>query len=523
MKNLIIFSLFISVLLFSSCNDVLEQYPTDRLSSGTFWKSKADFNMALASCYNTVQDYYLCTGIHDLDGLSDNALCVFDYGNESSINQNISVSSHATDFWYYDGYSRLAVYNNFLKRLSEYKGTDINDSDKSGFEAQVRLLRAMEYYRLYVFYGSVPLVLEPLTIETQNVPKSEATQIFNQIITDCDFAIANLPSTSFWTASGHLNKAAAEMVKARAYLYVGYDDSGNAKKDEMNKVISLTTSIINSGFYNLGTYYRGLFSHNLGQQESNPEYVFATHFLAPNNSKQGLWSFNISTMQFYWQSVHVLPSLLNAYEFSDGTPFNPSDPRVDNNYLYNNRDPRMAQTVCKDIVNWEDGTSQQLGSIKWPEIPYLFWKTCDKDEVTQNGGVNAQKQNTQNTAYVPLIRYAEVLLSYAEALNEVNGPVAEVYNAINAIRARAKMPDLQKGLSKEEMREKIRHERRIELAFEGFRYFDIKRWKIAGGVLNGLNDGIVTRKFESPKNYLWPLPEQEILINTALEQNPDYK
>jgi len=522
--------LYTSILFFTgaalsltSCKKVLDQNPTDQLSSGTFWKSAGDFNLGLAACYNTVQDYYLSSGIQDLDGISDNSVSVFSYNNEELINQGITVSSHSTDNWYIWGYARLATYNTFLSNLEKYTGKDMGSQDKANLQAQVMLLRAMEYYRLWVFYGSVPLVTTPLTLQTQMVAKSDAETIFKQIVSDCDFAIANLPDQNYWSSQGHLTKSAAELVKARAYLYHGYDASGNAVAADMNTVVSLTSQIINSGEYSLGKYYRGLFSHSLGQQENNPEYIFAAYYLSPNDSKYGLWSFLISTMQFYWQSVHPLPSLLNAYEFSNGDPFNPLDPRVDNNYLYRNRDPRMAQTVCKDSVHWEDGTFDLIGAAKTADIPYLYWKTCDKNEVVLNGGVNTQKQNVPNTAYVPLMRYAEVLLSHAEAVNELSGPTGDVYKDIDTVRARAGMPPLPAGLSQDQMRQRIRNERRVELAFEGFRYFDIKRWRIAANVLNGQYDGLVTRTFTAPKNYLFPLPEQEVRVDTALKQNPDYQ
>ncbi|MBX3256434.1 MAG: RagB/SusD family nutrient uptake outer membrane protein [Chitinophagaceae bacterium] len=522
MKNIFVL-LSASLLLFSSCKkDMLQLDPTDKLSSGSFWKSKDDFNMALAACYNTLQDYYLCTGIQDLDGISDNGVSVFSYANEQNINQGITVSSHATDMWYYNGYKRLATYNIFLQNLSNYNGADMTGAEKQNLEAEVKLMRAMEYYRLWTFYGSVPLVLEPLTVETQYVAKSPAEDIFQQIVEDCDFAITNLPPVDFWSSQGHLSKAAAQIVKARAYLYHGYDQSGTAQANDMNVAASVSSEIINSGLFSLGDYYRGLFAPSVGQQNNNKEYLFAVYFLGPNNSKFGLWDFNISTMQFYWQSVHPTNSLLNAYEFSDGAPYNPNDPRVDPNHLYKHRDPRMAQTVCIDTVHWEDGTYDILGEPKTPSLPYLYWKSCDKEEVTQNGGVNSQKQNTNITAYVPIMRYAEVLLNHAEAVNEVSGPTNAVYDDINAIRARAKMPPLPAGLSQSQMRERIRHERRVELAFEGSRYFDIKRWRIAEQVLNGVDDGIVTRQFISPKNYTWPLPEAETLINKNLEQNLDY-
>lgn len=510
-------------IMITSCRKELDLNPTDRLSSATFWKSRGDFETALASCYSTLQDYFISSGIQDLDGLSDNSLSLFSYANEATINQGITVSSHATDFWYYNGYNRLARYNIFLKNLSEYKGSDIDAGQKNSYEGQVRLLRAMEYYRLYTFYGSVPLVLEPLTVVTQYQPKAPAKEIFNQIIADCDFAIANLPSTSFTASNDRLNKAAAQLVEARTYMYDGYDDAGNANTENLKKASELTTAIINSGVFKLADYYRGLFAHSLGQQEGNPEYIFAVHFLAPANSKLGQYGFNISTMQFYWNSVHALPSLLNEYEFNDGTPFNANDPRVDPNYLYKNRDPRMAQTVVKDSVRWEDGTVQPIGMGNANGLPYFYWKVCDQDEVKQNGGTSNQKSGTQNTAYIPIMRYAEVLLNNAEAINEISGPTMEVYNDINKVRDRVKLPPLNPGLSKEEMRGKIRHERRVELSFEGFRYLDLKRFKIAPQVLNGLNDGFVTRAFLAPKNYLWPLPEQEVRINKNLVQNPDYK
>jgi hypothetical protein len=501
---------------------MLDKNPTDQLSSGTFWKTKNDFNMALASCYNTLQDYYLSSGIHDFDGISDNAVCVFSYANEQTINQNITVSSHATDMWYYNGYQRLATYNIFLQNLSGYKNADMTAVEKSNYEAQVRLMRAMEYYRLWTLYGSVPLVLQPLTVATQNVPKAPAEDVFKQIVQDCDFAIANLPVVDFWATQGHLNKAAAESIEARAYLYHGYDANGAAVTADMNKAASLTTDVINSGLYSLNSYYRGLFAPS-AQTGNSREYLFAVYFLGPNDSKFGLWQFNISTMQFYWQSVHITKSLLDEYEFADGSAYDPNDPRSDSKHLYNNRDPRMAQTVCLDTVKWEDGTFDVLGASKNPSVPYLFWKSCDKNEVVQNGGVNSQKQNTNITAYVPMIRYAEVLLNHAEAVNEASGPTLAVYNDINAVRARAHMPALPSGLSQSQMRDKIRHERRVELAFEGFRYLDLKRWRIADKVLNGYNDGMVTHQFISPKNYLWPLPEAETQRNTALVQNPDYQ
>lgn len=112
---------------------------------------------------------------------------------------------------------------------------------------------------------------------------------------------------------------------------------------------------------------------------------------------------------------------------------------------------------------------------------------------------------------------------YAEAQNELAGPDASVYKAVNDLRTRVGMPPFPPGLTKDQMRQRIRHERRIELAFEGLRYFDLIRWHIAGQVLNNVKDGLLPYHFED-KFYRWPLPQPEIdKSGGALLQNPDYK
>ena len=151
-----------------------------------------------------------------------------------------------------------------------------------------------------------------------------------------------------------------------------------------------------------------------------------------------------------------------------------------------------------------------------------------------SGGVRQLRQNIQH-----IFRYNEILLIYAEAMNEYNDtPTTEVYNAINSIRMRVGMPKLPEGLSKEEMREKIRHERRVELAFEDFSCFDVRRWRIAEDVLNGALHGYDVTKGKDggfytivtvgdpmvfqKKHYLYPLATKELLLNPALEQNPGW-
>lgn len=255
MRYLIILSSVITLFMIGACKKILDKNPTDQLSSTEFWNTKGDFDMALASCYNTLQDYHLSTGIQDLDGISDNGFDLFGYGNEETINQGITASSGATDFWYLAGYQRLAQYNIFLQNLTAYNGTDMTPANKLQYAAEVRLLRAWEYYRLYTFYGSVPLVTTPLTVATQYVPKSPDTAIFNQVINDCEFAIAHLPNQTFTGGGGHFVQAAAQLLEARAWLYIAYDNGGTAIPSVMNKVVALTAPVINANLFRLGKTY----------------------------------------------------------------------------------------------------------------------------------------------------------------------------------------------------------------------------------------------------------------------------
>lgn len=152
------------------------------------------------------------------------------------------------------------------------------------------------------------------------------------------------------------------------------------------------------------------------------------------------------------------------------------------------------------------------------------WKAeYQEDEQIPQIGQNSSEIN------VILIRYAEVLLTYAEAQNEAIGPDESVYNALNQLRARPSvaMPAITPRLSKEQMREVIRNERRIELAFEGLYYSDIRRWRIAevvnnGPVLNHQGEEVSQRSFDKDRDYLWPIPANQIQLNPNLENNPNW-
>lgn len=233
------------------------------------------------------------------------------------------------------------------------------------------------------------------------------------------------------------------------------------------------------------------------------------NYLAPDNT---------NSMDIYygdWLVVSPLQNFINTFECIDGLPWGVS-PLTDTESPFKNRDPRLNKTVFVNYVDWGNG------KVHYPTndrpTGYGLKKFLEPDNIPY-GYATLSEQN------VVLIRLAEVLLMYAEAQNELlASPDESVYKALNDIRARVNMPPLSDGLSKDEMREKIRHERRVELAFEsGLRFFDLKRWAIADEVLNNVTDGLLNYHWED-KFYYWPLPQEEIeKSHGVLVQNPNYQ
>ena len=236
----------------------------------------------------------------------------------------------------------------------------------------------------------------------------------------------------------------------------------------------------------------------------------SAEILFSSNYDQDIWRLNRPA---------PLKELVDIYLCIDGKTieesplYNPAQP-------YENRDPRL------------------LKSIVCIGYPYLGM-TITKENVATTGFGVKKYTSYEDDVTIPLversafnfilIRYAEVLLTYAEAQNEANGPDQSVYDAINQLRKRPdiNMPEVPKGLTKDQMRDVVRRERRIELTFEGLYYSDILRWKTAEKENNGMmhnNEGVavVERSFNPKRDYLWPIPYNQIVLNPNLEQNPNW-
>jgi hypothetical protein len=241
--------------------------------------------------------------------------------------------------------------------------------------------------------------------------------------------------------------------------------------------------------------------------------MFSTKYLNPDNFSQ-------QDIRIEWHGVfNPRKELADAFECTDGLPIT-SSPLYDATKWKLNRDPRMLLT----LKAFADPAVKASGQI----VNYAYnGNSVTGFEPTKGANVEVLPvdYSTKSEQDWVLIRYAEVLLNFAEATNETSGPTTNVYDAINLVRSRPgiKMPPIPNGLTKDEMRARIWNERRVEFGMEGRRYSDIRRWKLAETYLNSLvMPGSGTKYKFASKNYLFPFPQSEIDINKNLTQNPGY-
>lgn len=504
----IYFLLILFVAAVSCSRDKLDLNPYDSLSTGTFWKTERDATMALTGCYNTLLgSYFNMDNFQQWDSYSDNS---WDWNNAVGARSAMTAPANPTTGglitnFYNDAYNKISICNYFLANI---ESVQVEESKIKRWKAEVLFLRAFYYFHLTAFYGGVPLILEPYAVSDALLPKSSKEQVVQQIHADLDQAIQDLPDMAYH--DGHVVKGTALLLKSKLFLY-------NEKYPE---AASAAQQIISSGIFELYPRYNELFL-NAGQGADNKEIMFSVKYLAPNFE-------NNSTLRYgWWMSVLPFQNLVDDYECTDGLPigssvlYNPSSP-------YQNRDPRLAQSIMLPGSAYGfpgDGAPDwdQRIPLLTPPLKYNMRKYVDPAKTTVDEGNRCEND-------VVLMRYADVLLTFAEAQNEAAGPSADVYNALNAVRARSNMPaaeDDPSALTKDGLREKIRRERRIELAFEAQRLLDLKRWKIAGERINAidLSQAPVQYVFQ-PHNYLWPFPQSEAdyYSNNGgdLGQNPGY-
>lgn len=493
MKHISIGFILAGVFLVSCSKSFLDTSPTDFYTEENFWTTAGNVQSAINGCYGTLlefNNYKLY-----LDNITPNS-----YNQSGQTQLATGVQDPGNVDWFYTvwntQYEGIGRVNDLLAHIG---GVDMDSTAKSTIRGQALFLRGLYYEELVSLYGGVPLILDAPDLAKQaKLPRDSKEKVVSQILSDLDSAALLLPVSYSGSDKGRATKGAALSLKTRVLLYEG--DWADA---------ALTAQQVMKLGYSLFPNYRQLF---MEANEDNAEVIFDIQYSSPSY----VHSLNLNIdLQL---NIAPLPDLVNSYLMKDGKPasssgqYSPAKP-------YENRDPRLMQTIV--IPGYE------FKGIIASDKRYYSTGFGFKKYTTYEDSTVYSTDLTNSALNIILIRYADVLLMYAEAKNEVSGPDPSIYDALNQIRRRAGMPDITPGLSQIELRAVIRQERRIELAGEGLYYNDIRRWHTAETVMNGPvynSKGAVIqqRSFNKDRDYLWPIATQTLEQNPNLVQNPNY-
>ncbi len=567
------------VIVLASCNKAgfLDPTVTSSLNEETTFSDSANSMAFLNNIYGGIgfaTDPRRFSGsgfAAGLDASSDEA----EGPNASSVNGFIQFASGSVnptivpdDAWSVP-YANIRAVNQFLKHLPKIP---FSASLKQRTEAEARFLRAWYYAMMLQHYGGVPLIGDTVFTASDkiNVTRNSYSECVDYILSECDFAASVLPNTQSGSLYGRVSKGACLALKSRVLLFAAsplFNNGGLAQDPALASVVAYPDSdpmrwklaadaaraVIALNSYSL--YYdsttipgeKGYGFQKLFTQRYTTEFILS-RMMGQNKYLESLWdvpSRGGSGGPFPYQEI------VDAFPMSNGIPITDPASGYDPAHPYYNRDPRLNYSII------HDSTLRTVFGANQPSPVLLYTNTAANPPVAASGDAVFKGTPTgyyifkmmdpnvinnslnESSRCLPLIRYAEILLNFAEATNEYDGPTTEVYQAVEAIRQRAGLRpfELPRNLSKDDMRKVIQDERRIELAFEGHRFFDVRRWMIAENTENKQMHGMEVKRngeqvsyhpFNVRKHsftkamYLWPLPLKEIAKSPELLQNPLY-
>lgn len=563
-KKLILFVGLTSGILTSCKRDFLDPHPTDRLAESSVWSSPSLIEASVNALYKD-----LANGIYSrygfgwdqqmMAGVTDECASVYegferrDLLVNGQMNPDNITEPFMSRLGWREQFGYVSLANEFLSRISTV--TVLSDDDKNRLTGEAKLMRAFHYFDLLKFFGGLPLIDKPFKLGDDyfNVSRSSIEETLTFILNDINDAISLLPETA--AIKGKADKSVAQALKSRVTLYAASPLYTNGTNDvaKWQAAADAAKALIDGGKYSLimdMEQYRKMF---VTYDPSSTEIIFAreyTQLIGPEYGSNLLNpAYSHGTTGAGGVAYHTpIQQMVESYEMANGKMINEAGSGYDDQNPYVNRDPRFysfiyyhgAKLNNRALDFRENGFDMQVGIYANP-TGYCMRKFINEARYNADATEIIDVMTNDPVPWI-YFRYAEILLNYAEAINEAVGP-DQAYESINLIRRRAGMPDLPTGLSQAEMRERIRHERKIELAFEEHRYFDVRRWKIAEQTENITVNMIkitgpigsevyetapthgpevtVNRVFLSHQ-YFWPIMRSEILINPKLEQNPGY-
>ncbi|MCW9711330.1 RagB/SusD family nutrient uptake outer membrane protein [Aliifodinibius salicampi] len=568
--------LFVCIALGTTgCNeDFLTTVPTDRVSSATFWSNERDFNTALNGTYNEM------TG-QDLDPLYFDGTTDIGYSHADWRRQHEYVMGRANAQSGWSGglwaqmYTGISRANEILFQLEEVGGDVLSQEAANRIRGEALFLRGYFYHELLWMFGEVPVFTSVPTVEeARSVSRSSREDVYTRITTDLSEAASLLPTRAELPSSdfGRATSEAAVAYHARTALYeASWQENHEGNNSRANTLYGtardMAATIMNDAAYShidLHPNFRDLFTY---AGEQSQEIILDYQKVSGQNGWSAWADFAPKSMG---SEVNIAPTreLVNRFPMEDGLSIEESsmyddsppeitydgngNPTVQTLGMYADRDPRFYGTVLFPGAQFNGIVYNSYPSCSESNAPDGYCSpTGDRIQLTDYNNtytgytamkyVDPQDESSPTNSGINFIkmRYADVLLMYAEAKIELGEQDQSVNDAIQEIRDRVDLPYPQDvtTMTQQEAIDFIRNERIIELAWEGLHLADIRRWNTAENVLNGNTHGIDiadggsnfspvpgqhTRSFEAPRDYLWPIPSSERDLNSNLEQNPGY-
>lgn len=546
MKNIkIIVAILLTASVLQACSDdFLDREPLDAISDANFWQNEEQLLLAVNGTYAYVKG----KNTVDMENMGDNTVwpTQTSYRLISSGNYNNDLGTLNSEWTQaYEGIRRC---NHFLENYD--KAEMANEELKVRYAGEVRFIRAYLYSYLTFLFGDVPHVTQALNVGDPEIygERNSREEIVEWILAELTAVAEDLPESYSSSDYGRITKGTALGWKSRVALFYQKFDVAEAAAKE----------VMDIGVYQLYPDYYELFmiESDASKSSSNRETMFSRIYTTDISTHNLSREIQVPDQSARWNPTK---SLVDAYLCVDGKTIQDSPLYDESTYdsLFEHRDPRMKMTILSPGSPWggrEDGNPEntdnsvftapkfnqnRLGSVT--PTGYYFRKYCDLDAVpTYNRDEND----------IIIMRYAEILLNYAEARLEQGTLTQEdLDNTINLLRERVNMHPMIISELQEwgmDLREEVRRERRVELVLEGQRYFDILRWKrgdLLAQEVKGIKKDFIIRQgdvenvptdeegyivfltgntFDESKHYLWPVPLAQRDLNPNLSQNPNW-
>lgn len=516
----------------------LDVVPSNKFTDETYWTSETKASSVLSMAYRQMFD---SESYYNNEILSDNVYVGYGIKNEKLIATGQADASNGrfSKEWG-DCYGGIKTCHTFLANIDRVSSMD--ESLRERMKGEVRFIRAFLYLRMTTWFGDIPFFTEDITLEqSKTIPRTSQATIMSWIHGELDEVAEILPTREEYAEAnrGRITSGAAVALNARAYLY----------ENNWSEIKKYCEKLMNGeyGQYDLFPSYEQLF---WVANEYNSEIMLDIQYVPDLRTWDQLQDYAPMSTEARLCAAGPTQALVDSYLMKNGNKWTTNDPD------YANRDPRFGATIAYDGSIWTDRDGKDYTIVIHPDGKTPEGKISDKytgqgSAQTPTGYYSRKLCDPSPAAYttkwacninIPLIRYADVLLMYAEAVNELNEMNATVWDAtIKRLRVRAGFEDTPKAMnfpnvSQTELRDIIRNERRCELALEGLRIFDIRRWKTAETVLREAPRGakfdkssgtydyikVTPGNFSKDRDYLWAIPRKELNLNHNLTQNPGY-